>query len=130
MVQELKDAQLKVLRTRCRSIDSDTMSPPLSAPSSGSGSAGINPGSYGVIPKGGIQLDVNGLVVPKKIANPCMESRECQDLQREIRWNAKAGISVLNTKRETVTERNKREWWRRRQKRALSKKCSRTERRG
>ena len=36
------------------------------------------------------QLDENGLVVPKKLYNPCLESRDVQDLNREIKWNAKA----------------------------------------
>jgi len=126
MVQELKDAQLRIIKARCSSIDSDTMSPPLSAPSSGSGSAGINPGSYGVIPKGGIQLDVNGLVVPKKIANPCMESRECQDLQREIRWNAKAGISVLNTKSELERVMEKRNRHRKEQERVVEEETKKS----
>ena len=37
-----------------------------------------------------VQLDHNGFVVPKKLFNPCLESRECQELHREIKWNAKA----------------------------------------
>merc|ERR1712018_438067 len=47
-----------------------------------------------------IQLDANGLVVPKKIFNPCADSRDRQELHREIRWNAKAGVNVLETKSE------------------------------
>ena len=76
MVQELKDAQLRIKSNRCNSYDSDSMSPP--------NSAGIN------MSKNGVQLDMNGFVVPKKLHNPCMESRECQDLHREIKWNARA----------------------------------------
>ena len=35
------------------------------------------------------RLDPDGLIMPKKIPNPCTESREAMDLNREIRWNAK-----------------------------------------
>ena len=38
---------------------------------------------------GGVRLDPDGLVIPKKIPNPCVESREAMDLNREIKWNAK-----------------------------------------
>ncbi len=69
MVQELKDVQLRI-KSRL-SIDQDE---PVSPP----------------IYKQKVELDQNGLVVPKKLFNPCLESRECQELQREIRWNAKA----------------------------------------
>lgn len=45
-------------------------------------------------------LDENGLILPKKISNPCMESLTVKNLHREIRWNAKTGTSVLNNKSE------------------------------
>lgn len=44
--------------------------------------------------------DSEGLIVPRKLANPCLESRSVQDLHRQIRWNNKAGINVLDTKSE------------------------------
>jgi hypothetical protein len=37
----------------------------------------------------GVRLDPEGLIIPKKIPNPCVESREVMDLNREIKWNAK-----------------------------------------
>jgi hypothetical protein len=37
-----------------------------------------------------VQLNQEGLVVPRKLSNPCKESRELKSLHREIRWNAKA----------------------------------------
>jgi len=45
-------------------------------------------------------LDENGLILPKKISNPCMESLTVKNLHREIRWNAKTGTNVLNSKSE------------------------------
>jgi len=92
VVQELKDAQLRIkgvrkISTGSNSSDSDSRIMPNSKT---------------------IQLDDNGLVMPKKLYNPCMESRDCHDLRREIKWNAKAGISVLNTKTELERAMEKR----------------------
>jgi len=44
--------------------------------------------------------DEDGLILPRKVANPCLQSRGRQQLNREIRWNTDKGISVLNTKSE------------------------------
>merc|ERR1711879_389654 len=68
-----------------------------------------------------VQLDENGLVVPKKLFNPCTDSRECQNLHREIRWNAKAGIDVLNTKSELERAMEKRKRNRKEQEQQASK---------
>lgn len=38
---------------------------------------------------GGIVLDKEGLVVPRKPANPCAESMERRDLHRELMFNQK-----------------------------------------
>ncbi len=38
---------------------------------------------------GGIVLDKEGLVVPRKPANPCVESMERRDLHRELMFNQK-----------------------------------------
>lgn len=35
------------------------------------------------------RTDDNGLILPKKLVNPCLESREVQDLNREIKWNSR-----------------------------------------
>jgi len=35
------------------------------------------------------RIDLDGLILPKKIPNPHLDSKEAQDLNREIRWNAK-----------------------------------------
>jgi len=45
-------------------------------------------------------MDENGLILPKKISNPCLESLTVKNLHREIRWNAKTGTNVLNNKSE------------------------------
>ena len=37
----------------------------------------------------GINVDEEGLIVPKKLYNPCLDSRSVRDLNHEIRWNAK-----------------------------------------
>ena len=34
--------------------------------------------------------DSEGLILPKKLLNPCLESRSVKDLHREIKWNKKA----------------------------------------
>jgi len=90
VVQELKDAHLRIKGVRKISTGSSSSDSEYSRMNS-------RP-----------QLDDNGMVMPKKLYNPCMESRECQDLQREIKWNAKAGISVLNTKTELERAMEKR----------------------
>jgi len=48
----------------------------------------------------GIIKDENGLILPRKIANPCIESPCRRDLHREIKWNSNKGINVLNSKTE------------------------------
>ena len=35
------------------------------------------------------QVDDEGLILPKKLHNPCLESKEVLDLNKEIKWNAK-----------------------------------------
>merc|ERR1711894_681787 len=45
--------------------------------------------------------DENGLILPRKIVNPCIQSPFRRDLNREIKWNSDKGISVLNTKSES-----------------------------
>lgn len=37
-----------------------------------------------------VRFDEQGLVVPKKIYNPCLDSKNVQSLNKEIKWNAKA----------------------------------------
>merc|ERR1739844_882345 len=44
--------------------------------------------------------DENGLILPRKIVNPCIQSPFRRDLNREIKWNSDKGINVLNTKSE------------------------------
>ena len=41
------------------------------------------------------ELDEDGLVIPKKLHNPSLVSKDHQDLRREIKWNEKAGICLL-----------------------------------
>ncbi|XP_021699817.1 protein FAM107B isoform X1 [Aedes aegypti] len=48
----------------------------------------------------GVMTDSQGLIVPKKLANPCLESMDRQNLHRELMFNQKMGKSVLNQKSE------------------------------
>eukprot|EP00090_Calanus_glacialis_P026078 TRINITY_DN4089_c0_g1_i8.p1 TRINITY_DN4089_c0_g1~~TRINITY_DN4089_c0_g1_i8.p1 ORF type:complete len:178 (+),score=57.56 TRINITY_DN4089_c0_g1_i8:47-580(+) len=48
----------------------------------------------------GILKDENGLILPRKIVNPCVQSVPAKNIQREIKWNNKKGINVLNNKSE------------------------------
>ena len=75
LVQELKGAQLR-LKDKMEQNEAGSTSSSSELPRSSS--------------QGGVQLDSNGLVIPKKIFNPCADSRDRQELHREIRWNAKA----------------------------------------
>ncbi|KAI1294838.1 hypothetical protein HDE_05827 [Halotydeus destructor] len=47
-----------------------------------------------------VLLSEEGLVLPKKLVNPCLESREKLDLHRELMFNQKIGKSVLGQKTE------------------------------
>nr|XP_019530379.2 protein FAM107B [Aedes albopictus] len=47
-----------------------------------------------------VMTDSQGLIVPKKLANPCIESMDRQNLHRELMFNQKMGKSVLNQKSE------------------------------
>jgi len=44
--------------------------------------------------------DENGLILPRKITNPCLESLPVKDIQREMKWNKKKGINLLDNKSE------------------------------
>lgn len=46
------------------------------------------------------RMDENGLIMPKKLVNPCLESTEKKSLHRELLYNQKRGVSVLNQKTE------------------------------
>ncbi|XP_076362994.1 uncharacterized protein LOC143253278 isoform X2 [Tachypleus tridentatus] len=48
----------------------------------------------------GIQYDKEGFILPRKPANPCLESSERQSLHRELLFNQRIGRSVLNQKTE------------------------------
>merc|ERR1711892_797453 len=56
--------------------------------------------SCGMLTSGGVLKDENGLILPRKITNPCLESLPVREMQREIRWNSDKGINVLNSKSE------------------------------
>ncbi|XP_043240342.1 actin-associated protein FAM107A-like isoform X2 [Amphibalanus amphitrite] len=49
-----------------------------------------------------------GLIVPRKLANPCLESADRRQLHRELKFNAKTGRSVLNQKSELQRELERR----------------------
>ncbi|KAH8271680.1 hypothetical protein KR044_000931, partial [Drosophila immigrans] len=48
----------------------------------------------------GVQTDSDGLILPKKLINPCMENTDRKELHRELKFNARIGKSVLNQKTE------------------------------
>ena len=48
----------------------------------------------------GVIKDENGLILPKKLHNPCIVSNSKRDIHRELKWNTDKGISVLNNKSE------------------------------
>ncbi|XP_022247246.1 actin cytoskeleton-regulatory complex protein PAN1-like isoform X2 [Limulus polyphemus] len=48
----------------------------------------------------GIHYSEEGLILPKKPANPCLESSERQNLHRELLFNQRMGKNVLNQKTE------------------------------
>jgi len=47
-------------------------------------------------------------VIPKKLVNPCLESRDKKDLHRELMFNQKTGKNVLNQKSELTKVLEKR----------------------
>ncbi|CRL01683.1 CLUMA_CG014902, isoform A [Clunio marinus] len=47
-----------------------------------------------------IVRDEEGLIVPRKLINPCLESSDRQNLHRELLFNQKIGKNVLNQKTE------------------------------
>lgn len=67
-------------------------------------SSSISPGG-----KKGILIDEDGLILPRKLYNPCLESKEAQNLHRQIKWNAKTGINVLDQKSELEKAMEKRQ---------------------
>lgn len=44
--------------------------------------------------------DEDGLILPKKLINPCLQSKDRQNLHRELMFNQKVGKTVLNQKSE------------------------------
>ncbi|XP_074646652.1 uncharacterized protein LOC141902708 [Tubulanus polymorphus] len=49
-----------------------------------------------------------GLIEPKKLPNPCAESKDHQELHRQLLYNSKMGINVLNQKTELQLKMEKR----------------------
>lgn len=45
-------------------------------------------------------LPDEGLIMPRKLPNPCLQSRDHRDLHRELLFNQKVGKNVLNQKSE------------------------------
>jgi len=37
----------------------------------------------------GVQTDSDGLILPKKLINPCMENIDRKELHRELKFNAR-----------------------------------------
>ncbi|XP_014258375.1 uncharacterized protein LOC106671915 [Cimex lectularius] len=49
---------------------------------------------------GSVQMTPDGLILPKRLHNPCVESQDRQRLHRELMLNQKIGRNVLNQKSE------------------------------
>lgn len=60
----------------------------------------INRESQGGHGHGAMGAEQQGLIVPKKLANPCVDSMDRQNLHRELMFNQKMGKNVLNQKSE------------------------------
>merc|ERR1712106_505738 len=54
----------------------------------------------GVLTISGVLKDENGLILPRKISNPCIQSSAVRHVHSEIRWNSNKGVNVLNNKSE------------------------------
>ena len=54
------------------------------------------------------EYDEEGLIIPKKLPNPVLDSRDHKDLKKEILWNKKAGINVLDKKTDLQKHMEKR----------------------
>merc|ERR1712241_995467 len=55
-------------------------------------------------------VDGQGLIVPRKLNNPCIDSKEVQSLTKEIKWNKRTGTNVLASKSELDRALNRRRW--------------------
>jgi len=51
-------------------------------------------------PKQQDRCDEQGLIIPKKLVNPNLESSDKKSLHKELKFNQKAGVNVLNQKTE------------------------------
>jgi len=74
----------------------------------------------------GINVDEEGLIVPKKLYNPCLDSRSVRDLNHEIRWNAKIGVNPLNKKTELQKAMEKRSFRAKDKERQISEESRKT----
>ncbi|XP_061710198.1 actin-associated protein FAM107A-like [Cydia pomonella] len=72
-------------------------------------SALIASGSVGLVPVGALGADemvqegegaAGGLIAPRRLPNPCLDSPQRMDLHRELLFNQKIGKNVLNQKSE------------------------------
>jgi len=55
-----------------------------------------------------LNVDEDGLILPKKLINPCLESKEIKDLHRELKINQRIGKDVLHQKCELTKVLEKR----------------------
>lgn len=74
----------------------------------------------------GINVDEEGLIVPKKLYNPCLDSRSVRDLNHEIRWNAKTGFNPLEKKTELQKAMEKRSFRAKDKERQISEESRKT----
>lgn len=55
-----------------------------------------------------LNVDEDGLILPKKLINPCLESKDFKDLHRELKINQRIGKDVLHQKSELTKVLEKR----------------------
>ncbi|XP_061393737.1 protein FAM107B-like [Musca vetustissima] len=46
-------------------------------------------------PPPGVQTDANGLILPKKLINPCLTSTDRKQLHRELKFNTKMALRIF-----------------------------------
>jgi len=52
--------------------------------------------------------DMDGMILPKRLINPCVDSRDHKDLHRELLLNQRMGVDVLNKKSDLKKELERR----------------------
>lgn len=106
-IQGVQDAIVREFEVvHLKGSDSPTVHP---APSTrGSQSQGVTETSSSARNKPCV--DGQGLIVPRKLNNPCIDSKDVQNLTKEIKWNKRTGTNVLASKSELDKALDRRRW--------------------